>query len=144
MLSSNVRSLLSFISCSGEQGQNIFYSYHNLWYHGYSLLECIESIVSALDYKEDLNFTSRGQNNIHKTKIKQGRITLGQDIVVCPGKTMMVKRIKSTGKKKSLKKRFLVKSDIASCIIKSHEKICNMGRFTVRNGSKAYGKILGD
>ena len=40
-----------------------------------------------------MGVNSRGQNDIHRTKIKQYTVTLGQYIVVCPDKTMMVKTI---------------------------------------------------
>ena len=76
-------SLVSIIPCYNEQSQNVSEPYHNSCYCGYSLLECIEYMVSALEHQEELLGTmSFGQNNIHRTKIKQGTITLGEDIIV--------------------------------------------------------------
>ena len=67
---------MSFNLGSDEQRQNISDPDHNSWNRGYSLLECIVSVVSALQYDQDfLGVISRGQNYIHKTKIKQTTIT---------------------------------------------------------------------
>ena len=46
-----------------------------------------------------LGIRSHSQNNIHRTKIKQGTIMSRQDTVVRPAKTMMVKRIYDIVKK---------------------------------------------
>lgn len=54
----------------------------------------MDSMVSAILYDQGfLGVISCDQNNINRTKIKQSTITTGQDIVVCPDKTMAVKRI---------------------------------------------------
>ena len=51
-------------------------------------------MASALEHRESfLGVMSCGQNNIHRTKINKGAITPGQDIVVCPDKTVMVNKI---------------------------------------------------
>ena len=58
------------------------------------MLEFIESMVYALDRKGGLlGVMNHGQSNIDRTKIKQGKNTPAQDVIVCHDKTVMVKRI---------------------------------------------------
>lgn len=51
-------------------------------------------MVYALDRKGGLlGVMNHGQSNIDRTKIKPGKNTPAQDVIVCHDKTVMVKRI---------------------------------------------------
>ena len=72
---------------------------------------------TALDHKEGfLGAMSWDQNDIHRTKIKQGTITPWQYIVVCPDKTIMLNSIYDIGKNIVNKAK---KNQIAKLVLQS-------------------------